>query len=49
MNDRLNWMFPSTSVGRLFSTDIRVSWWFILVPVITSLKYGIELHNAELP
>ncbi len=46
MNDRLNWMFPSISMGRLFSTDIRVSWWFILVPVITGLKYGIELGLA---
>ena len=43
MNERLNWMFPSFYVGRIFSTDVRVSWWFALVPLVICPKYGIEL------
>ena len=46
MNERLNWMFPSFSVGRMFSTDVRISWWFALVPLVTVPKYGIELGLA---
>ena len=43
MNERLNWMLPSVSGGRLFSTDIRISLWFAIVPLIVCPKYGIAL------
>ncbi len=46
MNERLNWMFPSFPVGRIFATDIRVSWWFALVPLVICPRYGIELGLA---
>lgn len=43
MNERLNWMLPSVSGGRIFATDIRISWWFALVPLVLCPRYGIEL------
>ena len=43
MYERLNWMLPSVSVGRMFSTDVRVSAWFAIVPLIVCPKYGIVL------
>jgi stage IV sporulation protein FB len=46
MNERLNWMLPSVSAGRLFSTDIRISWWFALVLVVIWPRYGIALGLA---
>ena len=50
MNERLSWMLPSVPLGRIFSTDVRVSWWFALVPlVIWAPKYGNELGNEHLP
>jgi stage IV sporulation protein FB len=46
MNERLNWMFPSLYVRRVFSTDVRVSWWFVLVPLIVYPRHGLELTLA---
>lgn len=46
MNERLNWMFPSISVGRIFSTDVRLSVWFALVPFMIIPRYGIEVGLA---
>ncbi len=43
MNERLHWMFPTFSMGRMFSTDVRVSWWFALVPFVICPRYGLEL------
>jgi Zn-dependent protease len=43
MNERLNWMLPSISAGRIFATDVRISWWFALVPLVLCPRYGIEL------
>lgn len=43
MNERLNWMLPSVPVGRLFSTDVRVSAWFAIVPLVVCPKYGMTL------
>jgi stage IV sporulation protein FB len=43
MNERLNWMLPSVSAGRFFSTDVRVSAWFAIVPLVVCPKYGIVL------
>ena len=41
MNDRLNWMIPSYSLGRLFSTEIRVSAWFAILPLIVYPQHGL--------
>ena len=46
MNERLHWIFPSIFLGRIASTDIRVSWWFALVPLIVCPKYHLELGLA---
>lgn len=46
MNERLSWMLPSVSGGRIFSTDVRVSWWFVLVPIVLCPRHGIELGLA---
>lgn len=43
MNERLSWMLPSFYGGRMFATDIRISWWFALVPVVLCPRYGIEV------
>jgi stage IV sporulation protein FB len=43
MNERLNWMLPSASAGRMFSTDVRVSAWFLVVPLVICPKYGVAL------
>lgn len=43
MYERLNWMFPSVPLMRMFSTDIRLSFWFGLVPLVVCPKYGLEL------
>ena len=43
MKERLNWMLPSVFVGRLFSTDVRISWWFAIVPLVVCPKYGMPL------
>ena len=43
MNERLNWMLPSVSVGRMFGAEIRVSAWFAIVPLVICPKYGILL------
>ena len=43
MNERLTWMLPSVSVGRLFSTDVRVSAWFAIIPLVVCPKYGMTL------
>ncbi|WP_010583312.1 metalloprotease [Schlesneria paludicola] len=43
MNERLNWMFPSISVGRIFSTDVRISVWFALVPFVIIPRCGLEV------
>ena len=41
MKERLNWMLPSVFVGRIFSTDVRISWWFGIVPLVVCPKYGL--------
>ena len=46
MNERFSWMLPSVPVGRIFSTDVRVSWWFALVPLVICPKYGLEMGLA---
>jgi len=46
MNERLSWMLPSIPLGRLFSTDIRLSWWFAIVPLVTIPKYGFYVAIA---
>ena len=46
MNERLNWMFPSLFLGRMFSTDVRISAWFGLIPFILCPRYGLELGLA---
>lgn len=46
MNERLNWMLPSVSMGRMFSTDVRVNLWFALVPLIVIPKYGMSVGLA---
>lgn len=46
MNERLHWMLPSVSVGRMFSTDVRVSAWFAIVPLLVCPKYGMTLGLA---
>lgn len=38
MNERLHWMFPSFYLGRIASTEIRVSFWFVLVPLILCFR-----------
>ena len=43
MNERLNWMLPSVSAGRLFSTDVRLSLWLVIVPLVVCPKYGLTL------
>ena len=43
MNERLSWMLPSVFAGRIFSTDIRISWWFALVPLILCPRFGLAL------
>ena len=43
MNERLNWMLPSVSAGRLFSTDVRLSLWLAIVPLVVCPKYGMAL------
>lgn len=43
MNERLDWMFPSFSGGRIASTDVRVSWWFALVPLLLCPRFGLEV------
>lgn len=43
MNERLNWMFPAFSIGRIFGAEVRVSWWFGLVLLMICPKHGIEL------
>ena len=43
MNERLNWIFPSLYVRRLFSTDIRVSCWFALIPFVICPIHGLDL------
>ena len=43
MKERLNWMLPSVFVGRMFSTDVRISWWFGIVPLVVCPKYGLAL------
>lgn len=43
MNERLNWMFPSLPVGPLFLTDVRISCWFLLVPLAIYPVHGIEV------
>lgn len=46
MNERLNWMFRSFSFPRLFSTEVQISWWFALVPLVVGWKYGLRLGLA---
>jgi Zn-dependent protease len=46
MNERLDWMFPSFSAGRITSTEVRVSWWFALVPLVICPRYGLEVALA---
>lgn len=46
MNERLNWMFRSFSFPRILSTDVRISWWFALVPAVVGWKYGPKLALA---
>ena len=46
MKERLNWMLPSVYVGRMFSTDVRISCWFAIVPLIVCPKYGMPLGLA---
>lgn len=46
MNERLNWMLPSVTMGRMFSTDVRISLWFALVPLIVIPKYGMAVGLA---
>lgn len=41
MKERLNWMLPSVFVGRMFSTDVRISWWFGIVPLVVCPKHGL--------
>ena len=36
-------MLPSVFVGRIFSTDVRISWWFGIVPLIVCPKHGLAL------
>lgn len=43
MYERLSWMFPSVPLTRMFSTDVRLSIWFALVPLVVCPKYGLEL------
>jgi Zn-dependent protease len=43
MNERLNWMLPSVYVGRMYSTDVRVSLWFALVLLVICPRHGFEL------
>ena len=46
MSERLSWMLPSLYVGRIFSTDVRVSLWFLLVLAVVCPRYGIVLGLA---
>ena len=46
MNERLKWMFRSFSFPRLVSTEVQISWWFALVPLVISWKYGLRLGMA---
>ena len=39
-------MFPSFPVGRYFSTDVRISWSFILLPLAFCTRYGLEFGLA---
>ncbi len=43
MKERLNWMLPSVFVGRMFSTDVRISWWFGIVPLVVCPTHGLAL------
>jgi stage IV sporulation protein FB len=43
MKERLNWMLPSFFVGRMFSTDVRISWWFGIVPLVVCPNHGLAL------
>lgn len=46
MNQRENPLFWSVSLGRWFSTDVRVSWYFPLLWIVFVLKFGLAYGTA---